>query len=78
MFAGIRGIKWGNYVGSPSREAPSVLWNHSYSCPVSSLVPLNTNDVFGLPSSTSLLISYSKVSSIIFINSFNVLGRYAV
>lgn len=60
--SGVKGLKWGNYVGSPSESAPSVVWSSCQNNLVISFVPLITNDVFGLPSCTSLLMTYNKVT----------------
>lgn len=59
--AGVKGVSWGNYVGSPSDSSPSVIWQQQHRTPVASLIPLLTNDVFGLAPSTALLLAYSKV-----------------
>ncbi|XP_054259566.1 lysosomal-trafficking regulator isoform X2 [Macrosteles quadrilineatus] len=57
---GVKGVSWGNYVGSPSDSSPSVIWQQQHRTPVASLIPLLTNDVFGLAPSTALLLAYSK------------------
>ncbi|XKL66859.1 hypothetical protein PGB90_010279 [Kerria lacca] len=68
VIKGVKGLKWGNYVGSPSREFPSIVWSNFYPNLVASLVPLVTNDVFGLPACTSLLLSYNKERSVNLVN----------
>ena len=45
---GVKGLSWGNYVGSPEDCAPAVIWQQNHRTPVASLIPLLTNDVFGL------------------------------
>lgn len=56
----MKGLLWGSYVGSPADPDPVVVWKHQHRTPVASLVPLLTNDVFGLAPQTSLLLKYSK------------------
>lgn len=56
----VRGFMWGSYVGSPGEAEPAVVWHHHYRAPVGNLVPLITNDVYGLAPQTSLLLCYSK------------------
>lgn len=53
------GIKWGSYVGAPGNE-PVLCWKHKHRAPMASLVPLTTGDVFGLPTSTTLILGYNK------------------
>jgi hypothetical protein len=53
-------LLWGSYVGSLSDPDPIVVWKHQHRTPVASLVPLLTNDVFGLAPQTSILLKYSK------------------
>lgn len=60
VVPGIKGLVWGSYVGSPADPDPVVVWKHQHRTPVASLVPLLTNDVFGLAPQTSLLLKYSK------------------
>lgn len=60
VVPGVKGLLWGSYVGSPADPDPVVVWKHQHRTPVASLVPLLTNDVFGLAPQTSLLLKYSK------------------
>nr|XP_018917180.1 PREDICTED: lysosomal-trafficking regulator [Bemisia tabaci] len=60
VFKSVKGLQWGSFVGSPAEQVPSVVWRHQHRIPVASLVPLLTNDVFGLAPKTSLLLSYAK------------------
>uniref|UniRef100_A0A4D5RRJ4 Putative lysosomal trafficking regulator n=1 Tax=Ixodes scapularis TaxID=6945 RepID=A0A4D5RRJ4_IXOSC len=61
-MAEIRGLRWGSYVGSPSDPAPRLvlvrapLGDQSL---VGKLLPLRTNDVWGLPPNSCLLLGYS-------------------
>ncbi|XP_075530893.1 lysosomal-trafficking regulator mauve isoform X1 [Dermacentor variabilis] len=64
-MAEVRGLRWGSYVGSPSKPAARlVLWRstHKDQSPVSHLVSLRTNDVWGLPAHSCLLLTYSHSS----------------
>lgn len=64
-MAEVRGLCWGSYVGSPSKPAARlVLWRstHKDQSPVSHLVSLRTNDVWGLPAHSCLLLTYSHSS----------------
>lgn len=58
-------MSWGNYVGSPGDCAPAVIWQQNHRTPVASLIPLLTNDVFGLAPNTALLLAYSKVCNVL-------------
>lgn len=60
VIPGVKGLSWGNYVGSPGDCAPAVIWQQNHRTPVASLIPLLTNDVFGLAPNTALLLAYSK------------------
>lgn len=64
MFLGVKGLNWGNFVGSPSEGQPSVIWQGTHHTPISTLVALLSNDVFGLAPSTTLLLAYIKESSL--------------
>lgn len=59
VIEGVDGIKWGSYVGAPANE-PVVCWKQKQRAPLSSLVPLATGDVFGLPKFATLLIDYNR------------------
>lgn len=58
----VKGLKWGNYVGSPIEYGPRVAWKQTSKdhTITASLLPLATNDVFALPVATTCLIRYSK------------------
>ncbi|KAG8236413.1 hypothetical protein J437_LFUL012834 [Ladona fulva] len=74
----VRGLQWGSYVGSPADPSPRVVWHHQHHSPVATLVPLLTNDVFGLAPSTSMLLSYGKSKSMSVLSSTCVLGAALV
>ncbi|XP_075225539.1 lysosomal-trafficking regulator mauve isoform X2 [Lycorma delicatula] len=60
----VKGIQWGNYAGSPDEPNASVIYKHQHRLPVMKLIPLLTNDVFGLAPSSCLLLTYSKSKSL--------------
>lgn len=64
----VKGIQWGTYVGSPTEPSPTIVYKHQHRLPVISLIPLLTNDVFGLAPSTTLLLTYSKSKSLTLIS----------
>lgn len=74
MIPNIRGLVWGSYVGSPDEPPPVIVWKHKHRNPVAKLVPLKTNDVFGLAKFTTLLHSYHKDKNTNLISSLNVIG----
>uniref|UniRef100_A0A8D8QMF4 Lysosomal-trafficking regulator n=1 Tax=Cacopsylla melanoneura TaxID=428564 RepID=A0A8D8QMF4_9HEMI len=74
VIPNIRGLVWGSYVGSPDEPPPCIVWKHKHRNPVSKLVPLKTNDVFGLAKFTTLLHSYHKDKNTNLISSLNVIG----
>lgn len=60
-------------MGSPSDTGGArLVWQHLAG--VSSLVPLQTNDIFGLPPATSLLLSHAKDTALPLGNSASVYG----
>ncbi|XP_068085277.1 lysosomal-trafficking regulator [Anabrus simplex] len=74
----VKGLRWGSYVGSPADSDPVVVWKHQHRNPVATLVPLLTNDVFGLAPQTSLLLCYSKEKGLSMVNTTSVLGAALV
>ncbi|XP_022255691.1 lysosomal-trafficking regulator-like [Limulus polyphemus] len=59
-FAEVQGLKWGSYVGSLCETEPNLIWRRSHPAPLGCLLPLVTNDVFGLALNTCLMLSYKK------------------
>ena len=57
------GLKWGNYIGSPSEPAPFVIFRKKNSIKIESFLMLATNDVFGLEVDTCSLLTYSRQKS---------------
>ncbi|CAB3359283.1 Hypothetical predicted protein [Cloeon dipterum] len=53
----VQNLRWGSYVGSPTEGEPKVAWKHTHRTPITGLVPLRSNDVFGLAPCTSLLLT---------------------
>ncbi|XP_073990723.1 lysosomal-trafficking regulator mauve isoform X4 [Rhodnius prolixus] len=64
VLKNVRGLTWGHYAGSPGDPPPTVIWQHNHHIPISTLVALLSNDVFGLAPNTCLLLTYSKESFI--------------
>ncbi|KAL0267522.1 UNVERIFIED_CONTAM: hypothetical protein PYX00_009770 [Menopon gallinae] len=57
----VKGLKWGNYVGSPSEPEPSIIWRQQ--CKDQKMVklhPLETNDVLVLPQNMTAILRYNK------------------
>ncbi|KAK8783119.1 hypothetical protein V5799_015550 [Amblyomma americanum] len=64
-MAEVRGLRWGSYVGSPSEPPPRLVLRRTTQKdqgPVSHLASLRTNDVWGLPAHSCLLLTYSHAS----------------
>ncbi|GFG30500.1 hypothetical protein Cfor_08123, partial [Coptotermes formosanus] len=78
VVPGVKGLLWGSYVGSLADPDPVVVWKHQHRTPVASLVPLLTNDVFGLAPQTSILLKYSKEKGLSMVNATSVLGAALV
>ena len=63
---GVKGIKWGQFVGSPDTPEAFVPWwqEKPVDClsqtVISSLVVLPSEEVFGLPPSSYLLVLFTK------------------
>uniref|UniRef100_A0A1B6DVR8 Lysosomal-trafficking regulator n=1 Tax=Clastoptera arizonana TaxID=38151 RepID=A0A1B6DVR8_9HEMI len=64
VIKGVKGLSWGNYVGSPADRPPTIIWQQQHRTPVATLIPLLTNDVFGLAPKTTLLLAYSKEKTV--------------
>lgn len=57
----VKGLKWGNYVGSPSEPEPSLIWRQQCKDQkMASLHPLDTNDVLVLPQNMTAILRYNK------------------
>lgn len=55
----VKGLKWGSYVGSPSEADPVVVFKTDKTSFRGRLIPLHTNDIFGLPRKSCLLVSFN-------------------
>lgn len=75
---GVKGLNWGHYVGSPGEGQPTLIWQGSHNTPISTLVALLSNDVFGLAPCTTLLLAYIKESSLNLVanGGTSVLGKF--
>ncbi|XP_078592182.1 lysosomal-trafficking regulator-like isoform X1 [Branchiostoma floridae x Branchiostoma japonicum] len=69
----VEGLKWGNYVGSPTCPAPAVHWSQDHGAVVSSLVGLPTGEVCGLAPNFCLLVMYSKEKGVSAMNHTDIL-----
>lgn len=58
---GVRSIRWGNFVGSPQRNPPSVMSRKYFSLPIVAFVPLLTNSVHVVFPKTAPLFFYDYV-----------------
>jgi len=58
----VSGLKWGSYVGSPAEKEPKVVWEQTSKdrTITACLLPLSTNEVYGLPPGTVCLVQYTK------------------
>ena len=56
----VSGLKWGSYVGSPSEPHPVVVFKTANSSFRGAMVPLHTNDIFGLPRNSCLLVAFNS------------------
>uniref|UniRef100_F6ZSL1 Uncharacterized protein n=4 Tax=Ciona intestinalis TaxID=7719 RepID=F6ZSL1_CIOIN len=56
----VKGLMWGEYVGSPSAPEPTVFLHKLVTGPIGSLVSLQTNDVCALAPKMSLLVVYTR------------------
>ncbi|XP_046387473.1 lysosomal-trafficking regulator isoform X2 [Ischnura elegans] len=74
----VRGLQWGSYVGSPADPPPRVVWRQQHRNTVATLIPLITNDVFGLAPLTSILLCYGKSKSMSMLNTPCVQGAALV
>lgn len=64
VIPSVKGLSWGNYVGSPAESNPTIIWQGSHHTSISTLIALLSNDVFGLATNTALLLSYTKESTL--------------
>ncbi|XP_076817532.1 lysosomal-trafficking regulator-like isoform X1 [Clavelina lepadiformis] len=56
----VKGLQWGDYVGSPSAPEPTVFLHKVVTGSIGSLVALQTNDVCALAPNMSLLVVYTR------------------
>ncbi|XP_070578950.1 lysosomal-trafficking regulator-like isoform X2 [Ptychodera flava] len=63
----VKGMKWGNYIGSPTAPEPRICFTKEYKSVVAKLVAVPTGSVCGLAANICLFVVYAKekgVSSI--------------
>ncbi|RWS15169.1 lysosomal-trafficking regulator-like protein [Dinothrombium tinctorium] len=56
----VNGLKWGTYVFSPSEPEPLVVCRKNGYSKIAALIPLVTNDVFGISKNSCLMLKYNK------------------
>ncbi|XP_071033257.1 lysosomal-trafficking regulator, partial [Parasteatoda tepidariorum] len=56
----VNGLHWGNYVGSPSTAAPSLVWCRKQKVVLCNLLPLLANYIFGLGENICLILNHRK------------------
>jgi len=52
----VAGLRWGDYIGSPDHLAPVVTWSSDRKQTAVKLAALSTGEIFGLDSSSTLLV----------------------
>lgn len=65
----VQGLTWGSFVGSPADPEPVLVAKHQHHTLVADLVPLHSNDAFGLGPHTSILLCYFKEKALSLVNS---------
>lgn len=60
VLPSVQGLSWGSYVGSPADADPILVAKHQNHTVVADLIPLHSNDAFGLGPHTSILLCYSR------------------
>ncbi|XP_036893214.1 lysosomal-trafficking regulator isoform X1 [Sturnira hondurensis] len=68
----IRGLKWGEYVGSPSAAMPVVCFSQPHGERLASLQALPTRAICGLSRNFCLLVTYSKEQGVRSMNSTDI------
>ncbi|KAG8197079.1 hypothetical protein JTE90_004345 [Oedothorax gibbosus] len=56
----VKGLRWGDFVGSPSTGAPNLVWCRNQNVVLGSFLPLLTNYMFGLGENICLLLNQKK------------------
>jgi len=63
VLSTVSGLRWGRYCGSPQEPLPTIIWRQKQTTPVVRLLPLLTNEVIGIPSHSTLMLTYAKTKS---------------
>lgn len=69
VLPSVQGLSWGSYVGSPADAEPVLVAKHQHHTVVADLIPLHSNDAFGLGPHTSILLCFSKEKALSLMNS---------
>lgn len=56
----VKGLRWGDFVGSPSTGTPNLVWCRKQNVVLGSFLPLLTNYMFGLGENICLLLNQKK------------------
>ncbi|XP_038073792.1 lysosomal-trafficking regulator-like isoform X2 [Patiria miniata] len=68
----VKGMRWGNYLGSASGPDPVIRYKKHYPVPLTSLIPLPTGDVCGVAQHLCLLLMYSKERGVSSMNAVDI------
>ncbi|GFT10478.1 lysosomal-trafficking regulator [Nephila pilipes] len=60
----VKGLRWGDFVGSPSTGTPSLVWCRKQTVVLGNFLPLLANYMFGLGENICLLLNQKKKSGI--------------
>ncbi|XP_030854757.1 lysosomal-trafficking regulator isoform X6 [Strongylocentrotus purpuratus] len=60
----VKGMRWGDYLGSPASSEPMVKWQQAFMTAPNQLIPLPTGNVCGVAENQCLLVMYSKEKSV--------------
>ncbi|XP_063958609.1 lysosomal-trafficking regulator-like isoform X1 [Lytechinus pictus] len=60
----VKGMRWGDYLGSPASSEPMVKWQQAFMTTPNQLIPLPTGNVCGVAKNQCLLVMYSKEKSV--------------
>ncbi|XP_033625094.1 lysosomal-trafficking regulator-like isoform X2 [Asterias rubens] len=68
----VKGMKWGNYLGSASSQDPVIRFQKQYPVPLDYLNPLPTGDVCAVAQHLCLLLMYSKEKGVSSMNAVDI------
>ena len=56
----VEGLLWGTYIGSPSESEPIVIWKARQETPISRLVSVTSNEIYGVPKFSTVAVLYNR------------------